>query len=312
MIPTPHGTNTASRSEKTSGPSTVLIMGATGFLGSRLAARLTDSGHEVVAGTRSPEDYGGPGTAVGVDVADRGSILEAIDPVDAVYYLVHSMESPHFVEQDFRAAHNMGTALAQHPRRLVYLGGLAGMSAPSNHLRSRAEVGAILRAANPDTVELRAAVVLGPGGDSYEMIRQLVDRLPVMFGPRWLSTRTQPIFVDDAVSYLAAALTLPPDLYDIGGPDILTYGEMLRQYARIVHDRDRPIPVLPIAAHGLSGNWVALLTDRSRRVSRALVEGADWEAICADDRIVEFTGIEPVGFDEAVRIIEADRLGQMS
>ena len=283
-------------------------MGATGFVGSHLAAHLADAGHDVRAGTRSPDDYDGPGTPVDLDVADRDSVIEAISGVEAAYYLVHSMESSHFVEHDLRAAHNVANVLAEHPCRLIYLGGLAGISAPSDHLRSRHEVGAILRAANPETVELRAAVLLGSGGDSYEMIRQLVDRLPVMFGPRWLSTRTQPIFLDDAVHYLAAALTLDPDVYDIGGLDVLTYGDMLRRYGAIVHGRSRPIPVLPIAAHRLSGNWVAMLTDRSRRVSRALVQGADWEAICADERIVELTGHKPIGFDEAVRRIEADRI----
>jgi uncharacterized protein YbjT (DUF2867 family) len=283
----------------------ILLTGATGFIGRALAPALIDAGHEVVAGTRRPESYHGPGTPAKVDLAVADSLAGALDGCEAAYYLVHSMESgvSDFAEQDRRAASVFAGAAAERGVRVVYLGGLGGgdsaAASASAHLASRHEVGRILRD-GADTVELRAAIVIGAGSTSFEILRQLVDRLPVMVCPRWVTTRCQPVALPDVVRYLVAAPGLPAGSYDIGGADVLTYETMMQRYAALT-GRRRYILKVPVLTPGLSSLWIGLVTNQSPAVARPLAEGLSVEVIAADDRIRRLVPFEPMGFDDAVR-----------
>jgi uncharacterized protein YbjT (DUF2867 family) len=278
----------------------ILVTGATGFVGREVTAALVDAGHEVRAGARRPQAYQGKGDAVALDVSDRSSIEAALDGCDAAYYLVHSMEGGDFAEVDRRAATAFAELAGATGRRLVYLGGMGPGDNPSAHLRSRQEVGRILREGS-DTVELRAAIVIGKGGASFEILRQLVERLPAMVCPRWVSTRCQPIALPDAVRYLVAALDLPAGCYDVGGSDILTYEEMMQRFARLT-GRRRIILKVPVLTPTLSSHWIGLVTDQKASIARPLAEGLAVEVVVGDDRIRSLVPFEPMGFDEAVRV----------
>ena len=282
----------------------VLLTGATGFIGRALAPALVDAGHEVVAGTRRPESYHGPGTPVKVDLTVPDSLAAALDNCEAAYYLVHSMETgvSDFAEQDRQAAEAFAGAAAERSVRVVYLGGLGEQTdaaSASAHLDSRHEVGRILRE-GADTVEMRAAIVIGAGSTSFEILRQLVDHLPVMVCPRWVTTRCQPVALPDVIRYLVAAPGLPAGSYDIGGADILTYEAMMRRYAALT-GRRRFILKVPVLTPGLSSLWIGLVTNQSPAVARPLAEGLSVEVIAADDRIRRLVPFEPMGFDDAVR-----------
>ena len=199
----------------------MLVTGASGFVGRSLVPELLAAGHDVRAATRRPAAYQGPGKPVLLDVLDGTGLAGALDGCDVAYYLVHSMEAAGLAAADRDAAARFAAAAAAAGARVVYLGGL-GQGAVSEHLQSRHEVGRILRE-GADTVELRAAIVLGRGGASFEIMRQLVDRLPAMVCPKWVTTRCQPIALPDMVRYLVAAPGLDAGCYDVGGPDILTY-----------------------------------------------------------------------------------------
>jgi len=193
-------------------------------------------------------------------------------------------------------------------QRVVYLGALgpsgpaSGMAGdnPSAHLRSRQEVGRILRD-GADTVELKAAIVIGRGGVSFEIMRQLVDRLPVMICPRWVTTRCQPIALPDVVRYLVGALDLPAGSYDVGGPDVLTYEQMMRRYAELT-GRRRFILKVPVLSPTLSSHWIGLVTDQPASIARPLAEGLSVEVVVTDDRIRSLIPFEPLGFDDAVSL----------
>ncbi|HWC10999.1 MAG TPA: NAD(P)H-binding protein [Acidimicrobiales bacterium] len=277
----------------------ILVTGATGFVGRALTAALEEAGHEVVAGTRRPERYGGTGAPVALDVGDRASVEAALDGCDAAYYLVHSMEGPDFAARDRAAATAFAEAAASAGLRVVYLGGLGPEDNPSAHLRSRHEVGRVLRE-RADAVELRAAMVIGKGGASFEIMRQLVERLPVMVCPRWVTTRSQPTALGDTVRYLVAALDIPAGCYDVGGPDILTYEEMLRRFA-ILTGRKRVILKVPVLTPTLSAHWIGLVTDQPASIGRPLAEGLAAELVADDERIRSLVPFELMGFDEAVR-----------
>jgi uncharacterized protein YbjT (DUF2867 family) len=259
-------------------------------------------GHDVVAGTRHPQDYEGPGVAVAVDLLDPPTLADALQGCEAAYYLVHSMETAgSFIEHDRAAATAFAAAAAQRGVRVVYLGGLGDLQEAggrSEHLRSRHEVGAILRA-GADTVELRAAIVIGAGSVSFEILRQLVERLPVMVCPRWVKSRCQPIGIDDVVRYLVGALHLPAASYEIGGADVLTYEQMLRRYAELT-GRRRLILKVPVLSPGLSSHWIGLITDQPAAVARPLADGLSVEVVVRDDRIRALVPFEPIGYDEAV------------
>jgi uncharacterized protein YbjT (DUF2867 family) len=299
----------------------VLVSGATGFVGRSLIPPLV-----AVAGTRRPSSYTGPGEAVELDLARPPTVDAALDACDAAYYLVHGLtDSGDFAAQEARAARTFAAAAARRGARVVYLGGLGEQSAQldrSAHLRSRHQVGRILRSA-VDTVELQAAVVLGAGSVMFEALRRVVCHLPVLVAPDWVDTRTQPIGVGDAVRYLEASLTLPAGRYQIGGADTLTYGDMIERFSRLVgrHTHLLRVPVVApdlaaralgvateatilaraIPATGLLWSGAEALTGQSLPVALRLIEGLSVEAIVTEPRIRELVPFEPAGYEEACR-----------
>ncbi|WP_435359917.1 NAD(P)H-binding protein [Haloarchaeobius sp. DFWS5] len=285
----------------------VLVTGATGFVGGNLVPALVDAGHEVVALVRDASRYEGPDEAEVVvgDLLDYESLPPAFEGCDAAYYLVHSMHSgPDFEERDRLAArHFEEAASAAGVSRVIYLGGLGEeRDQLSEHLRSRREVEHVLAGGDYDLTILRAAIIVGPGSASFEMIRQLVEKLPVMVTPRWVRTPCQPIAIDDVVAYLVGVLDAPETTgktYEIGGPDVLTYQEMLQTTARVMHQRLRVVPV-PVLSPELSSYWVTIVTSVPKSVARPLIEGLRNPVVCSDDRITEVVPVELTPFETAV------------
>ncbi|WP_405164265.1 NAD(P)H-binding protein [Nocardia sp. NBC_01499] len=283
---------------------TVLVAGSTGFVGKRLCPELVAAGHSVRAMTRHPESYRGSGAPVGGDVADIGSLRTAMADCAAAYYLVHSLADKDFEHRDAEAARNFGrAAAAAGVRRIIYLGGLgADADDLSAHLRSRREVEGLLAAAGVPVTTLRAGIIVGHGGISWEITRQLVEHLPAMVTPRWVHTRTQPIAVDDVVRYLVGVLAKPETAgraFDIGGPDVLEYVDMLRRVAKI---EGRPFVVMPVPllSPRLSSLWLSLVTDVDTTTGRTLVDSMSNEVVVRDNSIRDLVPFEPLDYDAAV------------
>ncbi|WP_136686566.1 NAD(P)H-binding protein [Halorhabdus amylolytica] len=294
----------------------VLVTGATGFVGSYLVPALRDAGHDVVAMTRDAGTYDPP---AGVEVVE-GDLLEAdslsfSDGIDAAYYLVHSLETGgSFADRDHRAAENfVDAADAAGIDRVVYLGGLGEAGDDlSEHLRSRQEVEAVLASGEADLTTLRAAIIVGEGSASFRMVRQLVARLPVMIAPRWLHTECQPIAIGDVITYLVGVLDHPEtagETYEIGGPEILTYRDMLERTAAILGKRRYIVPV-PVLTPRLSSYWVEFVTDVPRAISRPLILGLKNPVVVTDDSIGDVIDIEKTPFDDAVARAFADKSGE--
>lgn len=284
----------------------VLVTGATGFVGSKLVPELVDRGLHVRAMTRHPETYDGPGEAVGGDVSDPGTLAAPLDGVDVAVYLVHALDDDDFEKQDADAARAFGLAAAAcGVRQIVFLGGLGKDGDDlSPHLRSRREVEQLLGESGVPVTVLRAAIVVGAGGISWEMTRQLVKHLPAMVVPRWASTRTQPIALDDVVRYLAGVVGLDKafgQTYEIGGPDQLSYVEMLQQASEVIQGRRVPIVTVPVLTPKLSARWLSFVTDVDATTGRNLIESMGTEVIVTDHSIRDVVPGEPLTYVEAVR-----------
>jgi uncharacterized protein YbjT (DUF2867 family) len=294
------------------GPIT-LLTGGSGYVGGRLIPPLEQRPATLRCLARDPERMRSrvlPTTeVVRGDVLDRPSLDVALRGVHTAYYLVHLMSgsgSKDFEREDRQAARNFAEAAREAGvRRLIYLGGLGDDADPklSPHLRSRHEVGEILRDSEVETVEFRASMVIGAGSLSFQLMKALTDRLPVMLCPRWLTTPTQPIAVDDVLSYLLAALDLPPGVsrtFEIGGTDVSTYGDLIREYARQKGLRRWLISV-PVLTPYLSGLWLALVTPASFEVGRHLIEGLKNPTVVRDRTALDVFPNRPMGVGEAIR-----------
>lgn len=288
----------------------ILLTGATGYVGGRLLRALEQTGHRVRCLARRPEFLSpkvGPTTeVVAGDVLDPDSLREAMRGVKVAYYLIHSMgSSGSFEENDRQSALNFAAAAKQEGvERIIYLGGLGNDNETlSPHLRSRQEVGRILGDSGIAVLEFRASIVIGSGSLSFEMIRSLVERLPIMITPKWVSSPAQPIAIDDLLAYLIAALHLPVSayrIYEIGGADQVSYADIMRAYARERGMRIRMIPV-PVLTPFLSSLWLGLVTPLYARIGRKLIESIVHSTVVRDHTALEIFDIRPVGIDEAVR-----------
>ncbi|MFJ2211804.1 SDR family oxidoreductase [Streptomyces sp. NPDC101062] len=296
-----------------------LVTGATGYIGGRLVPELLEAGHTVRCLARTPGKLRDHPWAERVeivqgDVTDAASVGAAMRGIDVAYYLVHALAAgPGFEATDRTAARVFGErARAAGVRRIVYLGGLTPDDVPvaelSPHLRSRAEVGRILLDSGVPTTALRAAVIIGSGSASFEMLRYLTERLPVMVTPSWVSTRIQPIAVRDVLRCLVAAARMPEDVnraFDIGGPDILTYRDMMQRYARAAGLPRRLIVPVPVLTPRLSSHWIGLVTPVPRSIARPLAESLRYEVVCREHDITRYVPElpgRPFTFDRALAL----------
>ncbi|MGW3103761.1 SDR family oxidoreductase [Streptomyces sp. NPDC001100] len=296
-----------------------LVTGATGYVGGRLVPELLAEGHRVRCLARTPaklrdHPWAADVEVVSGDVTDAASVAAALRDVDVAYYLVHALDTgDRFEETDRKAARIFGEqARAAGVRRLVYLGGLTPSGVPerelSPHLRSRSEVGRILLDSGVPTTVLRAAVVIGSGSASFEMLRYLTERLPVMITPNWVRTRIQPVAVRDVLRALVGSARMPADVsraFDIGGPDVLTYRDMMTRYAAVAGLPRRLILPVPVLTPRLSSHWVGLVTPVPASIARPLTESLRHEVVCREHDIARYVPDlpgHPLGFDEAVRL----------
>ena len=293
-----------------------LVTGATGYIGGRMVPRLLDRGFAVRAMARNPDrldgvDWHDRVEAVRGDLGEPDSLTAAFDGVDVVYYLVHSMGSAKdFVAEEARSARNV-VAAAQRAgvRRLVYLSGLhpSGVKL-SPHLRSRVAVGDILLESGIDTVVLQAGIVIGSGSASFEMLRHLTNRLPAMTTPKWVHNKIQPIAIDDALHYLVAAADAAMQTsrtWDIGGPDVLEYGEAMQVYAEVAGLRRRLIVALPFLTPTIASLWVGLVTPMPPGLARPLIESLEVDAVMADhdvDELIPPPAAGLTGYRDAVAL----------
>ncbi|WP_236239378.1 SDR family oxidoreductase [Streptomyces sp. CC228A] len=296
-----------------------LVTGASGYIGGRLVPELLEAGYRVRCLARSPEKlrdhpWAGRVEVVRGDVTDERSLGEALRGADIAYYLVHALGTGRrFEDTDRRAARLFGQAAREGGvRRIVYLGGLTPAGVPeerlSPHLRSRAEVGRILLGSGVPTAVLRAAVILGSGSASFEMLRYLTERLPVMVAPRWVRTRIQPVAVRDVLRYLVGSAELPPDVnrtFDIGGPDVLTYRGLMQRYAAVAGLPRRLIVPVPVLTLRLSSLWIGLVTPVPAGIARPLADSLRHEVVCREHDLARYVPDppgHPLGCDQALEL----------
>ena len=287
----------------------LLVAGATGYVGGRLVRALRDRGARVRCLARRPQElrarFGHDVEVVHGDVLHAASLRSALTGVYAAYYLVHAMATPRdFAKEESEGARNFARAArAAGVQRIVYLGGLGADKGLSPHLASRHEVGRLLRETGVQTIEFRAAVILGSGSISFELVRALVERLPVLLTPRWVSQRTQPIAIADVIAYLTAAAEIPLRenvVVEIGGSDRVSYLDMMREYAA-QRDLGRTFIRVPLLTPGLSARWLGLVTPVYARVGRKLIDSLRHETIVTSPRARElFPEIRPRGMREAI------------
>ena len=286
----------------------ILLTGATGYVGGGLLRALEQSGRKICCLTRHPETLlprVAPATTVAAgDVMDSESLRAAMEGVHTAYYLVHSMTSrDRFEEEDRKAAAAFGSAAQRAGvKKIIYLGALGSGEGLSNHLRSRQDVGRILRESGTPTIEFRASIIIGSGSFSFEMVRALVERLPVMITPQWVKTPTQPIAIEDVIDYLLSALSLEireSRIFEIGGSDRVSYQGLLREFARQRGLKRLMIPV-PVLSPRLSSLWLGLVTPVFARIGRELVDGLRNETVVRDDSALQVFAIRPRGFRESI------------
>ncbi len=291
---------------------TILVTGATGYVGGQLVPRLLERGYQVRCLARDAARIQGRGwkrveVAIG-DVLDYRTLVPALEGVDTAYYLVHAMGGGEvgFEARDLYASQNFGRAAQEAGvRRIIYLGGLGrDEDELSPHLRSRHEVGEQLRSWQVAVTEFRAGVIIGAGSVSFDLVRYLTERVPVLISPRWVSTLTQPIAVDDVLRYLLECLEMPETenrILEIGGRDVLSYGQMMLIYAKVRGLRRWLVPV-PVLTPRLSSWWVRLVTPLPVSVARPLIEGVKNQVIVEDPSARLLFDFTPMGYEEAVRV----------
>jgi uncharacterized protein YbjT (DUF2867 family) len=284
----------------------ILVTGATGFIGRRLVPPLLEEGYDVRAMTRHPETYDGPGDPVGADVAEPDSLVKALEGVQIAYYLVHSLDDDDFEEKDAEAARAFAKAAAQQGvEQIIYMGGLGDDDEElSEHLESRRQVEGLLAETGVPVTVLRAGIVIGDGGISWEITRQLVKNLPAMIVPKWATTKAQPIAIDDVIRYLVGVAGREEALgrvFEVGGPDQLTYREMLEIASEVRAGKRVPIIEVPLLTPRLSSYWLALVTDVDVTTGRNLIESMDVEVLVREHSIRDLVPGDPLSYKESVR-----------
>ncbi|MDX1618139.1 MAG: SDR family oxidoreductase [Balneolaceae bacterium] len=290
----------------------ILLTGATGYIGKRLLPVLLEAGHRVVCCVRDKNRFDTSKfntdliEVVELDFLDRESLEAIPGDIDAAYYLIHSMAASNddFASLEQRSAQNFVDRLSQTSvRQVIYLGGIINSEELSKHLHSRKRVEEILSSAPFPLTALRAGIIVGSGSASFEIIRDLVEKLPVMIAPRWLKTRNQPIAIQNVIDYLSGVLLLEDSYgrsFDIGGTEVLTYREMLLKFAK-VRNLKRRIYIVPVMTPRLSSYWLYFVTSTSYRLAVNLVNSMKVEVICAENRIRELIDIDLIPYEEAIR-----------
>lgn len=306
----------------------ILVTGASGFIGSRVVHRLSLSpsssdNQEIICMTRNVESLEGRFNQdvkiVNADVTDYQQLVKAMSGVDVTFYLIHSMEGSSkewkkFAERDRVSAENFARAATEcGVKRIIYLGGLSHVDDDnelSEHLKSRKQVGEILKTSGAKVTIFRAAVILGQGGGSFQMLQYLVERLPMMVCPKWVLTKSQPISVNDVVTYLVKSLDVEETegrTFEIGGPDVLTYVDMMRRYAKMVN-RSIKIIIIPFLTPRLSSYWVDLITPVKASLARPLIDSLKHEATVKDDSIKNMIPIQLKNFEEAIKSAKQEQI----
>lgn len=308
----------------------ILVTGASGFIGSCLVSRICSNSSclgqlEIRCMTRSVESlvgrYNGQIQIIKADVNNYAELLNAMAGIDVAFYLIHSMEGSSkewkkFAERDRIAAENFAKAASEcKVKRIIYLGGLSNekdIASLSDHMRSRMQVGEILKTSSAKVTIFRAAVILGQGGGSFQMLQYLVEKLPIMVCPKWVLTKSQPIAIDDVVSYLIKAIDAPITegrSFDVGGPDVLSYLDMMKRYGKMIN-KPIKIIIIPFLTPRLSSYWVDLVTPVKASLARPLIDSLKHESITKDDTIKEIIPLQLKSFEEAISAAKEEKPGK--